>query len=108
MRTYSRLLERGVFFWEAGGAEAGTLAGSYCEGCGGCEGRRSWSGATSITSLGTPRCTPCSRQVKSQVFWRICSTDSSRLDSVTQVSPSPNEQVSRMAKFLGIGALLRF
>src|SRR6266850_4569038 len=59
-------------------------------------------GAISMTSLGMPCCAPCSRHLKSQPCSKTCSRDSSRSESVTQVSLSPLEYESRTAKFRAI------
>src|SRR5260370_5852909 len=88
-RMGMRSLERGVFF--AGVAGKGTAnetgAGAVCG---------SSRGATSIASWGMPCWGPCSRHLNSQVCWRICSRDSSRLERVTQESLSPLGHLSRM------------
>src|SRR4029077_638080 len=91
-----RSLERGVFL--AGVAGKGMAK----DGDGVEDAEGSSIGATSMASWGMPCWGPCSRHLKSQVCWRICSRDSSRLESVTQESASPLGHLSRMAKFLGM------
>src|SRR5262245_34144903 len=85
-----------------GGAErTPVLAKADCSGFWG-----SSRGATSNSSIGTPFWGPCSRQLKSQDILRICSKDSSRLASVSQLFASQRGQSRRAAKVLDMRGLL--
>src|SRR5262244_2507996 len=85
-----------------GGAER-TLVWVRADCCGFCG---SSSGATSSSSMGVPFWGPCSRQLKSHDILRICSKDSSRLESVSQLFASQRGQRRRAAKVLDMGGLL--
>src|SRR5579859_191769 len=77
---------------------AGALGeGAYAD-LSGLEGAGSSSGATSINSMGEPFCGPCSRHLKSNCRWRICSNVSARLESVSQLVASQRGQTRRAAK----------
>src|SRR5215813_14576024 len=96
-----RFPARSAIFW----GEESTLVWERAD-CSGFWDSGSSKGATSSNSMGVPDWGPCSRQLKSQDMLRICSKDSSRLASVSQLFASQRGQRRRAAKVLDMRGLL--